>query len=357
MGYSSATSTLQRSKADRLKLVQTYGSHSLAYSTLQAGMEYFDTAQGYIAYCKHTSCLGKTVAVLGDPIASSDHFAQIIYLFAKQFPQAIFWQLGRQAASVLSELGFYVNDAGLDSVVDLQAFCGSWRTHSSLRRAANKATRHSVVVREQVLREVPKSELERVSESWLAVRKNRNQRFLTRPLVLAPEPDVRHFFAFQGSRLVGYRVFDPLYSYGEVIGYYADAVRVRPDAPPGTTCKIMLEAIHTFKAEGKQTLTLGYSPFAEMRLSSGFNSSPLTYWFCSFTYHNLEKIYRQKGLSSHKRRFHGVEQKVYLASKSLFPLKDIISTCYLTGINLPRQLFKPTPIKVRAKQLGLVASP
>ena len=52
---------------ERFEYLKQFGSHCMAYSTLQPGMEYFDLpAVGYLAYMTH----GRTRFVLGEPICA-----------------------------------------------------------------------------------------------------------------------------------------------------------------------------------------------------------------------------------------------------------------------------------------------
>jgi hypothetical protein len=59
--------------------------------------------------------------------------------------------------------------------------------------------------------------------------------FINRLPVFAPEPGVRKFTAREAAsgRLLGFIFFDAVHEAGNIVGYYANVTRMRPDAHPG----------------------------------------------------------------------------------------------------------------------------
>lgn len=324
------------------KALLEHGSHSLAYSTVQDGMEYFINSAGYIAYnrCNRLGC--RSTVVLGDPVSARENKPELLKQFTERFPDSVFWQISQDTAETLSKLGYYVNDLGLDTIVNLSEFEGTWKTHKSIRREARKAQRAGIVVAEQRIADVNSEELRAVNQSWLQSKSNNNpgQRFLTRPLVLSQERDVRYFFAYENERLIGYRFFDPLYHSGNVIGYYADITRVATSAPSGVSYLLALTAIRKFKDEGYTKLTLGFSPFARIEDSNEFKFSKFAHNMFRIMYSKWEKVYGFQGLHDHKNRFHGKHEKVYFASRSPVPVSGILAGYYLTGVDPFKQTLK-----------------
>jgi len=327
---------------ERLPIVKLYGEHTLAYSTLQDGMEYFEAFDGFIAFKRGGIKLLSTTGVLDSPIVRQDNLENLLQAFVHRYPKAVFYQIDGNTAKVLDRLGYFINEFGTDTIVDLQKFQGSWKSHKSIRRAAKKAEKAGVVVEELPMDRVPKSALEYVASEWTQQKVNQNegQSFLTRPLVLTVEEDVRSFFAKQGDTVVGYRFFDPLYREGEVVGYYADINRILPDAPQGTSYLLALTAINKFKEEKKEKLALGFSPFAGIEPVEDMRTSKIMHLYFKWMYEKWNDIYNFKGLENHKSRFHGRDEKVYFACKSPRGFLPIFNGYLMTGINPVSQLMQ-----------------
>ena len=82
------------------------------------------------------------------------------------------------------------------------------------------------ITRECTLNEVGVDKIKAISDAWRKRRvlRDREARFLTQPLVLMEEPDVRRFFTFdRDGKLVAFSFFEPVYEGGKVIGYVKPA--------------------------------------------------------------------------------------------------------------------------------------
>ncbi|MHB9079136.1 MAG: phosphatidylglycerol lysyltransferase domain-containing protein [Pirellulaceae bacterium] len=90
-----------------MQYLTKYGSHCMAYSTLQPGMAYFDLpGVGYIAYVRY---LG-TSFILSDPVCAPDQLPALIVAFLRQHRSPFFVQVHEHTAGVLQrEYGFRVN--------------------------------------------------------------------------------------------------------------------------------------------------------------------------------------------------------------------------------------------------------
>jgi phosphatidylglycerol lysyltransferase len=157
-----------------------------------------------------------------------------------------------------------------------------------------------------------------VSRQWVGMKKTsrRELRFLTRPPQYDDESDVRKFYAHAGDRLLGYGHFDPLYEHGQVIGYTANILRARPDAPGGTLDLLKVAAIEQFRAEGKSRLSLGLCPLAGLeRRDPIANSRCAEFWARQFAT-RFKWLYSFPTLYFHKRRYDGIEEPVYATTNS-----------------------------------------
>lgn len=299
----------------RLELLKLYGSFSLAYTTLQPGIRYFDFEDGYIAYQR----FGKSVSVLGDPVARDPELG--LGLFIDAFPEACFYVIGEASARFLAEQGFYLNAIGEEHLLSLESYKGTWSTHRSVRAQANIARRLGVLVLEGAPETASETQLRAVSEHWVRQkRRGKEQGFLTRPLLYHSEPGYRYFFAYVDGALVGYRFFAPIYESGKIVSYYSDIVRLLPEAPRGTSYLLADVALRTLKSEGVNSVSLGLSPFSNLG----------EYWDSrgSLATHNLMRLSFClpffKGLYLNKSVFHGERRALYFASRSWFPIGSFI---------------------------------
>jgi phosphatidylglycerol lysyltransferase len=318
--------------AQRLKLVREHGDFSLAYTTaVQYGLKYFGDHRGYIAY---DGRMGYTFA-LADPVAPEADRNRLIRQFVAQHRRLAFCQISPSTAQIVRELGFYVNEMGVDSIVALPGYDFRGQEKKWLRTAESWTSRRGYTTREDTAECVGVDRINSVSEAWRATRtvKRKEVRFLNRPLVASDEVGTRQFYFFgPDQRLLAFVFFDPIYRHGRPIGYVACSKRRHPEAPVYAEQAIMRHAIEVFQREGCQELRLGLSPLAWIEdgefpsswlirkmFQFGFSSRVVNRWF-----------YNVQGLAEYKRRYRGREEKVYFATRSplnVVQLAAMVKTC------------------------------
>jgi phosphatidylglycerol lysyltransferase len=311
----------------RAALLRRYGSFSQAYSAaFQADLSHFGDERGFIAYKK----MAGTALVLADPVASPDNFGELIELFLRQNP--VFCQISRPTAELLaSRGGFFINEFGTETLIELPNFDFKGAKKQSFRAAFNRAATAGYVIKECPLSSVSIEDVQSVSQAWKRTRPlgKRETAFLVRPLVLHDEPEVRTFFAFdRESRLVAFAVFDPVYRDGVVVGYMLQHARHRPGADTAVQLAVKRFAIEQFKAEGRKWLFLGLSLFHDIEdkdfaahknwlIRRAFRT---VYTSAIFNRH----FYAVQGLAENKRRFHGTTEQTYYAFNRLPSLTRLI---------------------------------
>ena len=297
-----------------------HGSGAMAYSTLQPGaVQFIHDQLGYLAYIpiRHPLYAPRGMnVVIGDPIAAKVDFAPLLdaYLASTDTAFTAFLDIGRDFADVLSARGYPVNEFGVNSVIDLAGFDLDLRgkQYSHLRRWRNKARSEGVEVHEGRLSEQGSEELSELNREWLARKGGHDLAGLTRPLILEDETDVRYFLARRNGRLLALAVFDPLYRDGRVIGYLHNASRAIKEAPNGTNDAIVLHVLGRFKAEGKETLTLGLSPLA-LKNGEAYPYNPRVAWAFDFIYRRCSFIYPCQGNFFHKEKYCGRQDASFIA--------------------------------------------
>jgi lysylphosphatidylglycerol synthetase-like protein (DUF2156 family) len=344
---SSSMSEKARSKTGQFRVVQLqkHGTGSLAYSSLQPGMQYFMHPEfGYTAFVPLSDAYG-SVCVLADPICSPDNLVPFLEAFLKERNDPIFLHIRHDTAKALAQRGFCVNELGVETFIDIQEFTLVGTKKEQLRRARNNARKDSIKVRE-----IPSVDdaffklFKKIADEWIKrkVISDSEMQFIVRPIVYVDEVDVRRFVAVKDNEIVGFVIFDPMYENGEVIGYIANHLRSILDRSYSVVDYIIIEAMETFKQEGKRTLSLGLSPLAKVDDSDEFKHSKLMKAHFKYAFNNANFLYNFKNLYQHKTKYRpespgAHEEKVYCAMRTRFLLVRACEVYHVLGIDLFKQ--------------------
>ncbi len=260
-----------------------------------------------------------TAMVLADPIASHESARDLIAGFLRRFPDVAFWQVSRRIAEILAQLGFFINELGSETRLDLSSYDFGGQKKRNLRKAMARAAKAGYSTRECPIAAVDLSEVKAVSAAWRRTRplRRRETAFLCRPIVFGEELDVRRFFTFdRDGKLMAFAFFDPVYENGEIVGYSISKTRGVPNADL-LLHALKRHAIEAFQQEGKRWVFHGLSPFEGIRdkdfgahknkhVRSAFRfayASPL------FNRH----VYSLQGIARNKRQLGGVTEQTYCA--------------------------------------------
>ena len=297
--------------------IQQHGKHCMAYSSLQKDLEYeVMEGVGFIAYksFKHFFWSRKgTKVVLADPVCDEKNNERLVTHFIKKYSNVVFLQASDTLAKLLDSMGYEVNQFGIETELDIQNYTFKGKHRSKLRQWRNKCEREQVVVKEGLFESNDLSTIKELSAAWVKRKGGHELTMLTRPLCLQAEPDVRYFSAYQDNNLIGFSVFDPIYSKGKVTGYYHNIDRLDQQAPHGTGAYMLLQAMDIFKAEGKQLISLGMSPLYSIKRTQ-YRYNNFLHEALFFTFKNLGFIYPFKGNAGHKKKFHGSTKPVFFSS-------------------------------------------
>jgi lysylphosphatidylglycerol synthetase-like protein (DUF2156 family) len=344
-----AVKTLQtgsKTTAFRIDKLKQYGRGSLAYSSLQAGMQYYmNDKLGYCAYVS-LSDSEDSVCVLADPICSKENLRAFLDAFLLEKKDPIFLHASHDTAEILNERGFSVNELGVETIIEIQKFTLSGNKRQALRQARNNAKRDNLVCRE-VLSSDPemRKAFRKISEDWMKhkVMNDSEMQFIVRPIVYVDEIDVRKFVALKGDTVVGFIIFDPIYENGKVKGYIANHLRSNLDRSYSVVDFILLEALDIFKAEGKEELSLGLSPLAKVDDSEEFRHSKLLSAHFKYSFEKANFLYNFKNLYRHKSKYRpelpgAHEEKVYCCMKTRFLLVRIYDVYSVLGFHPIKQI-------------------
>lgn len=312
---------------ERMEYIKAYGSHCMSYSTLQPEMQFFDMPdKGYVAF-RHK--WGNQM-VLSDPICHEDDRELVIGEFLYKYHHAGFVQITEPLARLIHEcFGFYATQFGIESVVDLTDWNLSGKKKQILRTSLNQARKKGVVIKEGC----NESRQHALSAKWMSTRKikNREIKFLIRPMAMKHEEDTRKFFAYLDDELIGFVFFDPIFKNGEIVSYVPNISRFSQGFRQGIFYSLILHAMETFKNEGINELNLGLSILvldgeslnSESRVLKNIES-PI------YQYGNF--IYNFKGVDFAKSRFCGRVNKFYCAHKWRLPVVKLVSLVKLSNV-------------------------
>ena len=318
----------------RHDLVKQYGDFSLAHSlAVQPRLEYFGDSNGFIAFRKRWGI----TFVLGNVLAATEHVGPMVDRFLQAHKRVVFCQANQQLAEQLAERGFYANEMGTDTTIDLADYNFNGKQKEWLRYASNWCARRDYRIVEASFDEVHPDEVESVSEAWRETRtvKQKEVRFLNRPIVLKDEPDVRKFFFYTpDDQLQAFVFMDPMYRDGHLIGFVTCIKRRHPDAPIYSEQAIMKHIIEKLQSEGLAEIKLGLSPMAWID-DDQLKNSALTSWLFKYSFQSglvNRYVYHLKGHAEYKRRFRGREEKLYLCSQRGFSPYRLMALVTLCGI-------------------------
>ncbi len=298
-----------------------YGRGCLSRGTIQPGMQHFYKNEvGYIAYklFRHPILAphGKRI-VLSDPISDPRHYALMLENFLKKRVSreisTIFLQASEAFAEVLAKYIPEVNQGGIETEIDLNDFSLHGKEKNQLRHWLNIANREKVEVFEEPIGLMDVTKILPISEEWLSRKGYRELDIMTRPVIFLSEEGVRWFWARQNGKLIGLATFDAMYENNIIVGYYQNAMRTLKNAPHGTTDLICVKAMECFKSEGVRRLSFGISPLCDIH-DDHYPHSKTAAWIMKKVYRHGNSLYGFKGNSFHKRKYTGLEKKVYFGS-------------------------------------------
>lgn len=277
---------------------------------------------------------------LGDPICAPEKTEELLNEFLITFPDPAFIHITKDVGKILEKHGFFINEMGVETLIDIKTFTLSGSKKEFLRSQKNRAHKDGVVVRELEEANVTPARLRHISEQWMHTKAVHDHElaFLVRPAVFEDEPDVRKFVAMQNEDVIGFVFFDPMYRDGKPYGYMANILRTLGERSYSITDYIILEAMDKFRAEGLEVLSLGFSPFCDIADTGEFKFSKPLHDVFRYTFEHGNHLYSFKTLAFHKERYRpespgASDMKVYSATKHLLPLFTLYGVFRKMGVH------------------------
>jgi nucleoside-diphosphate-sugar epimerase len=319
----------------RLKDITLFGRQTLSFSALYTDKEVLKIPyiNGFLPYVRSDH----TAVMVSDPI--SDNPEVLIKAFIDMCqsegmnPSAI--QITEDIAKIFAQHDFFLNKLGIETVLDLKKYDSELKgkKYEKLRRWRNNAEDNDINVVENHLSKINREEVQKISDKWITNKMNHSELgVLLRKMILSEEPYVRRFYAMQDGKILGYIFFDPMFSGGDVIGYYANIERYHTDGKPihGLLPAVIMAAAKKFKSEGLKKLSLGLSPLYSIEDNPFNEHEVLREVFEQFYEENT--LYAFKGIAGHKRKYPATKIPVYFASRKDSSIEDIFNIFNSVGI-------------------------
>jgi phosphatidylglycerol lysyltransferase len=315
---------------ERIHFLKEFGCRSLAYSTLQPGLRYFDVPHvGYLGYQSY----GGRDFVLSSPICAENNLESLLGEFIRTREYPCFVQIYQREAEILREVFHHcVVQIGVEPWLN----GATWNIHGGekahIRRWINTARNANVIVK-QLGKGQSHCEVQRISDEWLGGKNNNGKlKFLVRDFYADPalQTLTRSYGAFQNGGLIGVVEFAPMFRAHRATGYYADIVRTIPDAPNGTSDLIIVTAFDEFIQEEAKILSLGLAPLAKLVPCS--SEPPLIRKLLSLLYVTGNRLYPFKGIYFHKEKYRGEEIPVFCTTKNRSAFIELLMIFRLVGV-------------------------
>jgi len=131
--------------------------------------------------------------------------------------------------------------------------------------------------------------------------------------------------AFKDGELMGYVVFSPRYSNGQVVGYLSDIDRYRIKPELNTVAVAMkVHALKKFQEEGRNKFSFGLSPFYDCTDGGNTLANPVTTLLFQGVYEGANELYHFKGLALHKKQYRAAKERVFFCSKDPVPVNQVV---------------------------------
>lgn len=312
----------------------------IACSTLQDGLEVFETSFGFWA---HRRVLGMDVT-LGGPICAPDDRPEMLRRFLAHARRPILFYVREDVLRDLDGARLRCAGIGIDRHVDIGALLAV--PAPAVRGAvakARKARVHLEPLDLAALDRATRQRMDEITRRYLAASEvTREMCFLNRPMSYAPDGMRRVFALHKHDRehdgMFGYAVLNPIYDAGRVTAYLLDIVRFEPTRLWGVWLATVHALAGLLAAEGLG-LSLGFCPLHRVR-PAPVSASPLLQAQIDWMVRYLTSTPYLRRLRELKDLVPGPEEPRYLASFSRLAIVSVYAVIEAMGVGFD-YLFGP----------------
>jgi len=299
--------------------VQRYGN-SVSIALLDPGCQIFTTpsTEGILGYYK----VANSAVVIGDPPCPTTDLPVMIESFrgnaknivyatvSKQFSD---WAMGKVACSLIQ--------IGDELTVNPQNDPSEGPKARKLRNKLSAATRAGVVVKEYVTNDPSlEKKMEAVASSWVTNRKG-PQVFLANVDIFDARQGKRWFYAEQEGHIIGVLLLNELKARQ---GWLFNLLLVTPDAPVGTTEKLVMTGLETLRKENCQFVSFGVVPSLTLGEIRGLG--PIKTWLAKSAFKAVRFFFSLDGRRDYWEKFQpNYEPSYVLFSRSNMGISELLA--------------------------------
>lgn len=269
---------------------------------------------------------GRSWVAFGGPAGEPDAAAEVAFDFVDAARRAgadpVFYEVGLRDVPTMLDLGMTLHKMGEEAIIDLHRFSLDGPDRKRLRAAYSKAQRQGLTLELTAPPHKPEliSELQEISDQWLAAGKTREKgfsvgRFSAAWLEHWPLALVRH----QGVIVAFANIMTTDTKHRATI----DLMRHAATAPSGTMDFLFIALMLNLKEQGFKEFTMGVAPLSGLEPA---RSRRLWDRFGALIYRHGGAFYNFSGLRHFKEKFDPEWSPRYLATSSarlpLIPLAD-----------------------------------
>ncbi len=284
---------------------------------------------------------GSSWIVMGDPVGERDAWPDLLWSIRDMADAAqgrlLLYQITGGALELAIEMGLGVIKYGEEGLVDLADFSLEGGKPRSLRQTCRRAEREGATFAVVPAADIPAilPELGRVSDAWLAAKKQREKafslgRFDPAYIVQCDCAVVRH-----AGRIVAFANIWKTANKAEVS---VDLMRHVDDAPQGIMDYLFVSMMLWGKANGYARFSLGLAPLSGIE---GRRLAPVWAKAASILFNHGERLYGFKGLRSYKQKFAPVWEARFIAGPNGLALLQALR-------DLNALVSRPRPPRVRS---------
>lgn len=331
-------------RAERHRLVKMYGEDSIAYSTLQADMYYFERSYGYIAYRK---ALGVDIT-LGPPVCAPEDRQKLMEAFLSHSKKPVFSYISNDTLSLMKDSGLYCAAMGIDRHVDITQLLR--QPNKIVAGAIKKSNKANFQLQDLDFSNCSPGKIERLNTISKNYFKNAQCQFelsfINRPMQYDNDGMSRTLalckYDKEHNGMFGYAVLNPNFVQGQVKGYLLDIIRFEPTRLWGVWLSTVWHIANMLGREG-YALNLGFCPLYDLQ-NPPFGSTAWLNWQTRCASRLLRHSYYVQRLFELKSQIPGWQEPRFFASHSSNLVKNLLAFLNASGMRT-RQLFGPELVR------------
>ncbi|CAD5991154.1 bifunctional lysylphosphatidylglycerol flippase/synthetase MprF [Agreia sp. COWG] len=321
------------------------GGHTLSFMSTWPGNSYwFDAeADAAVAYRVH----GFVAVTVGGPFGPAFDDPGVVARFVRFCGDhgwtPVFYSVDDAALASFDDLKWPRLKVAEEAILQPREWSTTGKKWQDIRTAVNKASRagiESVWTTWQELSLKQKSQLQAISEAWVAEKELPEMGFTLGGMDELVDPSVRLMLAIDPEGTIeAVTSWLPLYGPDGVTGYTLDFMRRRPEAANGTMEFLITAAVEQMKTDGVEVLSLSGAPLANASAgaSADTQQSSLVEQLLDYVGQSLEPAYGFRSLLNFKRKFQPRFVPLWMVYPDATDLPAIgaaIMRCYLPELSV-----------------------